>query len=201
MTNINEMTGSELVEYHNQLIEQLGRGAKVNRFSDRKTALKRIERVQQELAAKPAAKIEFDEPQDKTPTPHKPAKRVAHRIARKASAEPKPAKTEVEAKPKKGKRTYRFVMKPRDEIKAPRETTKRYTALQLLLRPEGTTFAEVLQETGWIELGNPKGPRTCYEAIRLLNIQHGYGLDHRADDRIFAYEGKVSPVAREEQKR
>ena len=198
MTNVDTMTGPELVAYHNQLIDQLGRGAKTARFADRKTALKRIARVQEELNAKPAAKITYEDPADATPTPHKPAKKVA----RKATPAAKPAAPEGEAAPKKkGKRTYRFVMKPRDEIKAPRETTKRFVALQLLLQEGGTTFAEVLQATGWIELGDPKGPRTCYEAIRLLNIQHGYGLDHRADDRIFAYEGKVSPVAREEQKR
>lgn len=50
-----------------------------------------------------------------------------------------------------------------------RDTSKRAAVIKLLERPNGATFAEVQEATGWNE-------RQTYEGIRLVHFSAGHGL-------------------------
>jgi len=52
--------------------------------------------------------------------------------------------------------------------------------LAMLLRPEGTSLAEVMEAIGWTE-------RNAYEGVRLCRFRHGYGLRQDETGLIHAF--------------
>jgi hypothetical protein len=79
-------------------------------------------------------------------------------------------------------RTHKaFAFPPKAEQKTPTPGKKRAKVLEMLLRPEGATLAEIQAEiTDW-------DPRTAYEGVRLIHMQLGYGLRETPDGKVFAY--------------
>jgi len=89
----------------------------------------------------------------------KPAKVKKVKAAKKSNGERKP----------RARKPFDF--KPRKNIKAHREGTKRDTVIKLLTG-KGATFEQIMKKTGWDH-------RTAYEGTRLLNTHLGYGLTEK----------------------
>lgn len=180
--DLEALGGSDLVAIHNHCSDK-----PTQRFADKSSAVRRtwaaveayareggnFEATEEELAKQQARKevqeakkppLELDEP----PAPPKPAK------APKAKKE----KVEGESRGRPRGFNFRFPLSNAG-AKPPKETSKRFKVLQLLLRKEGATFEQVMEESGW--------KRTdAYEGIRLLHYANGY--------RLFTTEGKNGEV-------
>lgn len=153
LSDLEAMTGPELVSLYSLVAENMGRRA-VSRFSDRATALKRTWGILQEYDTQPEeAGEEVQEPvvEEAVPVPS-----------------PKP-KREVK------KRGMRFVFPAEDEQKAIKPNSARGRALAVLQREGGATFAQVQEATGWNE-------KRAYEGIRLIHYYSGYGLRQEERD-------------------
>ena len=156
-------SGSELVGLYNVKAKELGL-PEVKRFSDMKAALKRTSAIyagevkpKVEKAGQPAVK-----------------KKVAKGKGVKVAA--------ADAKERKV-RGMRFVFPTEKEIKPVREGSKRHMALELLSRPEGATFEQVMKKTGWDR-------KDCYEGVRLLHYYSGYGMSHNLETGVIHVKGK-----------
>lgn len=158
--NIEELTTSELVSIHNLASQNMG-GGRVNRFSDKATALKRTR-------AKLLEFIEFLENGD----------------------EAEPEKAKKTPSPKKGgrkKRGMRFVFPKTDEVKKTREGTNRAKLIELLSREKGASFEECMAAT-WgprKDMSEEQKVTTTYEGIRLLHYYVGYGMRQDEAGRIY----------------
>jgi hypothetical protein len=147
---------ARLLDLYNDAAERLNQ-KRVERFADRKTALKRTQRILAEVKAPVVA------------TPKAPEGKKAR--------EPGTAR--------EPRMTFSFA--PKAKIKPLREGTKRaaiYNALK-----KGATFDEVQAVVVEFDKENPPShPRTpeklrsfTYEAIRLLHLYSGYGLEQKGD--------------------
>lgn len=144
------LKGQELVKVYNDLT-----GESVKKFSDRKTALRRIQQALQAAEAKGDTAA--------------PEAAKAPEGAAKPEATKKAPKTESEGE---GKARKTFDLPAFQVIKPHREGTKRDVAVKLLLK--GATFEKIQEVNGW-------NRKDCYEGIRLLNTHLGYGL--KEDDK------------------
>lgn len=131
---------AELVELFNSLSPE----KPVKRFSDRKTAIKR---VLEQLGQKQGSP--------------------------KTSPAPKPAPVVTSTT----ERRVQFDFPKKAHQKNTRQGTKRAKVMELLSRPKGATFDEVMDTIGWDR-------RTTYEGIKLLHTSVGFGLREDADGRI-----------------
>lgn len=172
--DLSDLTGSELLNLHNRYAPK---DKQCQRFADKPSAIRRtwavlqaqagnsdFEATEEELGKQQARKeiqegkkppLELEEP----PAPPKPAKT------------PKARKEKTEGGEARGRPrgfSFRFPL-ANAGAKPPKESSKRFKVLQLLLRKDGATFEEVMKESGW--------KRTdAYEGIRLLHYANGYRL-------------------------
>lgn len=138
----------------------------VAKFSDRPTAIARIQRV---LTAQKRVLVVNDD--------------LTWEVKDEAVATPATPETPTAEKPKKERaapkpRGFRFVFPVKKEIKGHRENTQRALLIKLLQRqpgeageghPGGATFDELMAATGWDQ-------KTTYEGTRLLHYYLGYGM-------------------------
>lgn len=150
----------------------------VTRFSDRATAVKRVEALLTKCGMKVAVVVDGVPTLVHEATGTDPETGAAEQEAVNAAvAAPAPAKAE------RKRRGFRFVFPARDEIKGHREGTNRAKLVEMMSRPAtaergaGATFEELRAATGWDE-------KTCYEGTRLVHYYLGYGMRQDADGRI-----------------
>ncbi len=177
VTNIDTMPGKDLVTLFNLLRANVGIDKRVAKFTDKKTALKRVG----EALAAYRAVVDAEEAEEagtETETPPAP----------KAKKERKP-------------RGMRFVFKPEPAIRECKGSIKttsgdtrtlRKRAVDALIKGRGATFAEmkdlVTQFDKERDATTKNLERRTYELIRLVHYYLGYGL--RQDEKsgkIFAY--------------
>lgn len=131
--------------------------------------LKAQERAQAKVA-KEAKKAEEKSTRDEVK-----AAALAKKAEEKAAKEAEKAnKVPAVKKPKA------FNMAPQADLKKFREGTKRAKVIELMLKDGGSTFAQIMTETGWDD-------KTAYEGIRLINLYVGYGLKTSEDGHISAW--------------
>jgi len=202
---ISSLPGAELVTLHNLLNSNMGVNKRVKKFSDKKTALKRV-------AAKLVEYDTFeeltDEQRDKLAADALVKKKAAIALSQKKSA----AKAKVKKantlarrsghEPKKARklRGMHFVFRPDVTIRTCKGSitsrtddtrTLRQRAVDLLTG-DGATFAQVIETVKKFDddRGKPTDPdtvdRRTYELIRLCHYYLGYGLKMK-DDVIIAY--------------
>ena len=140
------MSAQALVTLHNKLAPK-----PVNRFSDRKTAERRV----WALGTKEAA----------SPSPE-------------ASQPKKPRATAEKKQPSSGGvRLKTFRLAPRDDKHEPREGTKRAETLRLLSRENGAKFSEIQEKIGWDEKTAYEGIRLinvqCGYGLYHTNLPDG----------------------------
>lgn len=139
----------------------------VAKFSDRATAIARIQRVLtgQKRVLVVNDDLTWEVKDDQQATQAEPAPAPKADKPKKERAAPKP-------------RGFRFVFPVKKDIKAHRENTQRALLIKLLQRqpgeageghPGGATFDELMAATGWDQ-------KTCYEGTRLLHYYLGYGM-------------------------
>ena len=172
---LDEQSAPELASLYRLVASNLGE-PEVRRFSDKPTAVKRTWAILERYAASDAAS--------------EPAQGIV--IGADALAAggapgdvpefvpapaPAPAPDAPKAKVERKKRGMRFVFPAESEIKEAREGTARAAALALLKRPEGASFQEVMDATGWNE-------KQAYEGIRIIHYYLGWGMKQDAEGRI-----------------
>lgn len=99
---------------------------------------------------------------------------------------PAPAPAPEQPKPRKAnpkRRVHSFDLPPQGEIKQHREGTARAKVIELCSRPEGATYEEVMEGTGWDD-------KKAYEGIRLIHFYLGWGMLRDAEGRIRLYKDK-----------
>lgn len=144
VADVDALDGKALLKLYNHLT-----GKETKKFASRKKGLAQTKKeVALELKARAKAEGE------------KPAKEPA-------------AKGEKSAKVAKTARRMQFRLAPL-QVREVRETSKRYSVIQMLKRPQGATFQEVMDATGWNE-------RQTYEGIRLVHFAAGHGLWDEVD--------------------
>lgn len=74
-------------------------------------------------------------------------------------------------------RRVRFNFEFYGRVRNYRQNTKRSLLIGVLSRPEGATFAECQDTTGW-------NYKVCYENIVLLHTYVGFGISEDGDGRI-----------------
>lgn len=84
----------------------------------------------------------------------------------------------VAEKPRAPRPRKPFNRAPKEFAIATRPGTKKALLIDLLSRPEGATFEECREATGW------QGYKQLYESIHVLNAVLGYGLTEGEDGRI-----------------
>jgi hypothetical protein len=150
---VSMMEGGDLLTTYNLVASNLGKG-RVNRFADRKTAVRRLWAILQEYAAQDA--------QEEAPAPQ------PEPVAAPATEQPKVTRK---------KRGMRFVFPAESDIKEVRPGSARAIALACMQREGGATFEEIMEATGWNE-------KKAYEGIRLVHYYVGYGMKQDAEGRI-----------------
>jgi hypothetical protein len=170
--DLQQLSGTELLNLHNR---HAPKDKQCQRFSDKPSGMRRTwamlvgqsgedfeappeelekQAVRKEVQEAKKPPLELDEP----PAPPKPSK-----PKKEAKAE---GTTESRGRPRGF--SFRFPLS-NSGAKPPKESSKRFKVLQLLLRKQGATFDEVMEESGW--------KRTdAYEGIRLLHYANGYRL-------------------------
>lgn len=156
---LDEQSAPELASIYRLVASNLGE-PEVKRFADKPTAVKRTWAILERYAA-------TETPASAPAAPEAPA----------PVAEPTPVADAPKAKAERKKRGMRFVFPAESEIKTAREGTARAKALSLLQRPEGASFQEVMDITGWNE-------KQAYEGIRIIHYYLGWGMKQDAEGRI-----------------
>jgi len=150
--NLSTLSGPALVEAYNGLKPEKD----VKRFSNRDTGIKRILQLQAERA---------EEVEDLGGEPLPP--KVKPNRSKQAPVKPKrPAQASGGTRRKRFDEPYQGFTKPC------REGTKRAKIVALLTK--GATFHECMEATGWDQ-------RTCYDGIKLVHKDLGYGLTEDED--------------------
>lgn len=155
---VETMSGPELVAAYKSIT-----GIEVARFASREKGVARVLAAlagQGEVRARkrlgkgerPATPAPAPVPEPAAPSPQQPAEALAARAKR----------IDWSAKP---------------TIKPHRPGTKRACVIGLLKRPEGATWEEVMQATGWDR-------RTAYEGVKLVHSYLGYGIREDGEGRM-----------------
>ncbi len=181
VTNIDTMSSKDLVTLHNLLNSHIGVGTRVKKFTDKKTALRRVAVTLSDYQA--MVDGEASDEGEAAPTP--------------AKATPAAPKVKKERK----LRGMRFVFKPEDTIRECKGSLKtnsgdsrtlRKRAVDTLTKGKGATFVEMQALVAAFDKER-KTPtvnleRRTYELIRLMHYYLGYGLRQDAvTGKIIAY--------------
>jgi hypothetical protein len=177
---------SELVDQYNKASTYLGEKP-ITKFADRKTAIRRTReqliKFVKSIDEKLAADVEAG-----TTTVEAAVQDVVKRLPTKTKTKVKKAKVEPTEKKVRGPHQKHFVFKPLDEIRAPKDTTLRGRAVQLLKK--GATLEQVQDLVREFDKDRKKTEknvdRRAYELVRLVHYYLGYGLKQE-NGKIIAY--------------
>lgn len=167
--DLQDLSGTELLNLHNRYAPKDKQCA---RFADKPSAIRRTWAVLQGQTADfeaPPEELEKQATRKEVQEAKKPPLELVEPPAPPKVTKPKKeAKAEGESRGRPRGFSFRFPLS-NSGAKPPKETSKRFKVLELLLRKQGATFDEVMEVSGW--------KRTdAYEGIRLLHYANGYRL-------------------------
>ena len=168
-------SSDDLVTLYNKIADDLN-GRHVNRFSDKRAAVKRVTGMLVQVAALAETEAQIEAPKAK------PAKAAKEKKV-KAKKDPK------RATGPNGENIFRLPPSPVADQREPKG--KRGIVWKMYSRARGATLEDALEASGWKThknraTGEPNGQECIYQATRLISVANGYGIVTDVKGRVHA---------------
>lgn len=178
--HLEDLTSAKLVELHNLLNAHLEIDKRVNKFADKKTALKRVATKLEEYAKLPE---DIDLEVEKEPTPE-PELELEPKIKGKDKKKKKKNKKKPSSDSAINFLGMRVDIKPQDkQVSLKREGSIRAVALEKLT--EGATLKDLKKIFKKFDkkrgVADKDAVRRSYEMVRIFCYHYGYGTESSAD--------------------